>query len=625
MNSNKPQLIMSKSGPEETGRFLGATKADLQSGTILSPRNILPNNIRSDIVKPNYPSSSPRTDPDLKQDVHDSTRPFILKDKLAEGSYGVVYKAAYGKIVSNGTSSQIIETDEMLAVKIMTNPVGSTSISGSSIGPPIEMDIMARLRHPNLIHMSQITIVDFMSPAVTRMGTHPKTTLAISMPLAMGNLADYMEINKLSLRTKISYVRQILSGLCYLHSENILHLDIKLENILVLTPDHVVITDFGLSVYSNNSGFKSFEREAITITYRPPELLKEDDYFFQRSSDIWSLGMLILYLMMNVKHIFSNVKPKSILSKLRREMGDKNRKSTLDRYLKATIPEMRERKMVVDFLDRLLSFKESNRWTAGDLLNDPIFNQLGSSEISRSPSGSSLYPLIWVYPPEKVGIEAYLSVDFMIRLMININPMAETFYIAIDIYHRSLSHLYMLYDHFKSSNGTGKYLSEGSSLTEVLSLGAVTSVWIALKANDHKKWTAKSISEITANHYSPERILEMERHIVIGLKGIIYRWNPFKEAKSLIGLSILFEDVTNIYRYPHRVPNRNKLSFHSDDILHQIDFSYVYNKSLFCRESLRMSSETHMQYRFNRDRTEYFHGQQKPPIIKPPTLVVTSS
>ncbi len=57
--------------------------------------------------------------------------------------------------------TKIEETSEMLAVKIMTNPVGSDSISGSSIGPPIEMDIMARLRHENLIHMSQITIVDF--------------------------------------------------------------------------------------------------------------------------------------------------------------------------------------------------------------------------------------------------------------------------------------------------------------------------------------------------------------------------------------------------------------------------------------------------------------------------------
>nr|QBK90983.1 MAG: putative serine/threonine protein kinase [Pithovirus LCPAC201] len=656
LNPSQPRLIVSNSENQINAPNLDGildsskmvTNNDFQPGTIISPRNMFPRtdgeaSVRgrtisvdfpshppsTDVVKPNYPSTSPRTDPNLKQDVHDSTRPFILKEKLAEGSYGVVYKAAYCKMIAITESKQIDhtkieETSEMLAVKIMTNPVGSDSISGSSIGPPIEMDIMARLRHENLIHMSQITIVDFITPTVTSMGSHPGTTLAISMPLAISNLMDYIEKEKLSLNTKISYIKQILSGLDYLHSEQILHLDLKLENILVLTPSHVVITDFGLSVYADASGRKIFQREAITITYRPPELFK-DPHFYERSSDVWSFGMLCLYLMMNVKHIFSDVKPKSIRCKLAREMNDKNRKTTLNGYLRATIPEIGERTVVIDFLDRLLSYRASDRATTKDLLNDPIFRLSKTTvSISKTPAGLSLYPLIWIYPPEKIGIETYLSIDFMIRLMININPLAETFFIGIDIFHRSLSHLYMLYDHFKSSEGTGKFLSEGSSLTEVISLGALTSVWIALKANDYKKWTAKSMAEITSGHYSPERILEMERHIVIGLKGIIYRWNPFKEAKTLDELSVLFETVTNIYRYPHRVPNRNKLLFYSIDVLHQINFSYIYNKSLFYKESLQMTPEIHMQYRFNRDRTEYFHSQIKTTvsILGPPTLIV---
>ena len=632
----QPKLIVTKypspeanpSNVNELSHSIGsAAKDDLQPGTIVSPRNMFPSHPPStDTVKPNYPSASPRTDPNLKQDVHDSTRPFILKEKLAEGSYGVVYKAVYCKMIPMTESRQIDhtkieETSETLAVKIMTNPVGTNSISGCSVGPPIEMDVMARLRHTNLIHMFQITIVDFVTPTTTKMGSHPGTTLAISMPLAISNLSDYMKANSLSLNTKINYIKQILSGLNYLHSEQILHLDLKLENILVLTPTHVVITDFGLSIYTDSSGQRIFRREGITVTYRPPELFK-DSYLFERASDVWSLGMLALYLLMNVKHIFSDVEPKRIRSQLIREMNDSNRKRSLNSYLLRTIPQVRERTVVINFLDRLLSYRPANRSSAKDLLNDPIFRLPGTTSfISRSPSGTSLYPLIWIYPAEKIGIEPYLSLDFMIRLMINIDPLAETFFIAIDIFHRVLSHLYMLYDHFKGSEGTGKYLSEGSSLTEVISLGALTSIWIALKANDFKKWTAKSMSEITSHHYSPERILEMERHIVIGLKGIIYRWNPFKEAQTLDDLSVLFETVTNIYRYSHRVPNRGKFIFYPPEMLHLINFNYIYNKSLFYKESLNLTSEVHMQYRFNRDRTEYFHSQQKTPRL---TLTVNT-
>lgn len=585
-------------------------------GTILSPRRSKPLSENQFNIKPKFPpDNSPKgKDPRAEERTRNLTRPFVLKEKLAEGSYGVVYKAAYCQTVDNPESPNVIdhtnikETNELLAVKIMTNQKGITPINGSSIGPLVEIDIMSRLRHPNLLAMSQITIVDFITPTMTILGSHPRTTLAISMPLAISNLADYMlerkkNGNELPLATKIGYIKQILAGVDYLHAEQILHLDIKLENVLLLSPNHVVIADFGLSIYTDQVGCRKFNRESITITYRPPELFKNSTQF-ERSADVWSLGMLSLFLLTGVKHIFPDVKKSSVKTQLALSFNDNVRTITLHRYLQPSIPSLSQRTAVINFLNRLLPYNPSNRCSTKDLLGDPIFQLPGLPRpICRNPTGTSFYPLIWIHPPEEIGLEPYLSIDFLIRLMSNINPSIETYFIAIDFFHRSLAHLYVLRGYFKGlSIGPWK---EDCSLTEMISLGALTSVWIALKVNDHKKWDAKSMSDMTSGHYSPHHILEMERQLVTGLKGVIYRWNLFKEAKSSADLVRSLELTTNIYQYPHISPNRDQ-SVLTLNNFHQTSFNSIYCLTQFYKESRGVKSEDFAKRRFDRDRQNYF-------------------
>lgn len=596
---------------------------DLQPGIILSPRSKLYQEKAKRESEKNVPPQSTSSNP-VSNSSTNETRPFILKEKLAEGSYGAVYKAAYCDSIKMNEFNQIDhgqikESGELLAVKIMTNPAGITSIDGSSIGPPIEMDIMSRLRHPNLLAMSQITIVDFATPIATKHGTHPRTTLAILMPLAISNLTDYMLSNKISLETKIMYIQQILSGLNYLHTEQILHLDIKMENILVLSTNHVVLTDFGLSVYTDPDGNRNYERESITVTCRPPELFKNHNYY-QRSSDVWSLGMFSLFLLLGVKHIFPNIRPSAIKSKLLRTFKDSDRKRNLDLSLQVNIPNSHQRNLIVDFLDKCLAYNPSNRQTTGNLLNHPMFGLFSTPlAIDQNSLPTSLYPLTWIYPPEQIGLEPYLAVDFIVRLMISVNPLVETFFIAIDIFQRSLSYLYVLYQHFKSIG------SEESSLTEIISLGGLISVWVAFKANESRTWTVRQISNLASGHYSQERILEIERHMVVGLKGIIYRWNPFKEAANPYELSSMFETVTNLYTYPHRIPNRNGLPANPPEKMYQTNFNSIYCRTKFYQESRSMKTDEHPKYRFKRDRDNYFRhrtglGQSEPRIVIDPIV-----
>lgn len=92
----------------------------------------------------------------------------------------------------------------------------------------------------------------------------------------------------------------LLCAVKYLHSCNIIHRDLKLENILVSSHLEVQICDFGLArsleVKPDVKRMKrSLSSACFTRVYRPPEVILGDKEYNEKA-DLWSLGCLLAVL-----------------------------------------------------------------------------------------------------------------------------------------------------------------------------------------------------------------------------------------------------------------------------------------------------------------------------------------
>lgn len=112
------------------------------------------------------------------------------------------------------------------------------------------------------------------------------------------NLTQYLNSNILSRDDIYDIFTQIVYGIDFLHKNNVIHCDLKPDNILVLINDKVVkIVDLDLARECNtDEGI--VETDIIgTLSYIAPE--SYDLHVYSKKSDMWSLGVILFIMLTN--------------------------------------------------------------------------------------------------------------------------------------------------------------------------------------------------------------------------------------------------------------------------------------------------------------------------------------
>lgn len=205
----------------------------------------------------------------------DLNKYYLINDnKIGKGAFGVVFKA-----------NSIKDKNEIVAIKkVNKEKAGSGRIKLLEQ----EVSLLKEVQHKNII---ELFAVYETSNVLFMIMEYCESELGAFIKSKTDGFLDQNENRVL--------VRQLSSAIKYLHQNSIAHRDLKMENILVKTPEsdtfQTKITDFGLAEkqsVSTQSGKREFlEQFCGTPVYMAPEILQKHSYSVK--CDIWSLGLIV--------------------------------------------------------------------------------------------------------------------------------------------------------------------------------------------------------------------------------------------------------------------------------------------------------------------------------------------
>uniref|UniRef100_A0A8C0JC45 RAF proto-oncogene serine/threonine-protein kinase n=1 Tax=Chelonoidis abingdonii TaxID=106734 RepID=A0A8C0JC45_CHEAB len=193
----------------------------------------------------------------------------MLSTRIGSGSFGTVYKGKWHGDV---------------AVKILkvVNPTPEQFQAFRN-----EVAVLRKTRHVNILLF---------------MGYMTKDNLAIVTQWCEGSsLYKHLHVQetKFQMFQLIDIARQTAQGMDYLHAKNIIHRDMKSNNIFLHEGLTVKIGDFGLAtVKSRWSGSQQVEQPSGSILWMAPEVIRmQDNNPFSFQSDVYSYGIVLYELM----------------------------------------------------------------------------------------------------------------------------------------------------------------------------------------------------------------------------------------------------------------------------------------------------------------------------------------
>ncbi|XP_046811447.1 muscle M-line assembly protein unc-89 isoform X4 [Lucilia cuprina] len=259
---------------------------------------------------------------------------FDILEELGKGRFGIVYKV-----------QEKDEPKRICAAKII-----KCIKSRDRVKVQEEISIMRSLKHPKLLQLA----ASFESS---------REIVMVMEYITGGELFERVVADDFTLteRDCVLFVRQVCEGVAYMHSQSIVHLDLKPENIMCKTRTchQIKIIDFGLAQRLNTG---SPVRVLFgTPEFIPPEIISYEPIGFQ--SDMWSVGVICYVLLSGLSPFMgdSDVETFSNITRADYDFDD-------DAFDCVS-------QQAKDFISNLLVHRKEDRWTAEQCLESAWLKQ----------------------------------------------------------------------------------------------------------------------------------------------------------------------------------------------------------------------------------------------------------
>jgi death-associated protein kinase len=224
-----------------------------------------------------------------------------------------------------------------------------------------EVDILHEIDHDNIIKLYEVY-------------ENKQEVILVLELVSGGELFDYLATKDcVSEDEAVEFLKQILEGVSYLHSKQLIHLDLKPENIMMKTHDnhHVKLIDFGLSRKLKDG---DVVKEMLgTPEFVAPEVINYDPLC--TATDMWSIGVITYILLSGCSPFLGDDKQDTFVNVT-------SVAYSLDNQLFSDTSELAK-----DFINNLLVRDPKKRFTVEECLSHSWINpQEDAQQISRKSS-----------------------------------------------------------------------------------------------------------------------------------------------------------------------------------------------------------------------------------------------
>ncbi|KAF9906258.1 DNA polymerase zeta [Linnemannia zychae] len=208
---------------------------------------------------------------------------YELEDaQIGKGQYATVHRAR-----------DTAHNDMMYACKVI-NLLAREYNEREREGIAFEINLLQELSHENIVKFIEVHSAGHMTYIFTELidgetlHTYYQKREPPKLPIG--------EIPGLSEEEARNIFRQTCDAVCYLHSLNVVHRDIKSENVMVTADGVVKLIDFGLARHSTSKDI--LNTFCGTEAYMAPETYYgEETNGYGKAIDVWSLGIMLFRML----------------------------------------------------------------------------------------------------------------------------------------------------------------------------------------------------------------------------------------------------------------------------------------------------------------------------------------